>query len=663
MNDQPTFTPVHVTDWKAKIAEVAAVDVTRVDEIMTKYGIEVQSVLPRRRTITFTSIALKGTKFGLKKGDVDLPESEIDFEWSGLDAGLWVLASVDNNTGKSSVLNILKAAIKGDFPGVLKADVWSWLSELVVEFRLDETLYRVVATKPVSSKSTKSDAEFRACLERKERDSWKSVVSEVDGSAFEDAMSDFFMQELGFEKFRAYHKDADTLNAHGWPSMASSLFITGAAPSLFSEVVIDALALRLLQMFIGLPWVSTFTGIQSAMKQLEAQETRVGAANKRTRDALLDEIAALKQQRDDLQVKKASLPDRDKFRREQMEADRELSIAIESLRRLRREAADLEPQLEAASVDYDESRNKVIQLEDEMKAGRVFRRLRPTTCPSCDGSVDKPIHDPGNCPLCGQKETAETDETAERIASLRDQTKQAKAVKDELEKTLKALEKKLKGVEGSRATMESRLDAAQMGLEGAHASGEIDDQILGLTGGIEALERALPAEVEVGVVDDVRVLKVAIKVTEECFHEMQATLLSHFSQELQHIASRIGVENLQNVDVKSNKVDIMQGGTSLPFGKLNKGENLRFRIAAALAAVETAKWSGVGRHPGLLVLDSPAAHELSKEHYSAVLAGLQSLVKDRPDVQIVVGALMSEQISEAVSSQHLRYAKQGDKLF
>ena len=663
MNDQPTFISVSVADWRAKIAEAAAVDTTRVDDIMTKYGIEVQSVLPRRRTIMFASIALKGTKFGLTKGDVDLPESDFSFEWNDLGAGFWALTSDDNNTGKSSVLNALKAAVRGNFPGSIKDDVWSWLSELVVEFKLDDVLYRIVVTKPVRSKSTKAADDFQARLERAERDSWNCVASHDDGDAFKDAMSDFFMQELGFEKFRAYHKSTDELYSHGWPDMASSFFVTGAAKSFFSDILTDSVALRLLQMFIGLPWVSTQSAIRAAIKQSEAQDARVGAVNKHTRDVVLSQIADLTTKRDALQTKKASLPDRDNIRREQKETDRQLSVAIESLRGLRREKADLEAQLEGASTDYDESRNKVTQLEDEVKAGHVFRRLRPTTCPSCDGSVDKPRHDPGNCPLCGQKETAETDEATERIATLRDQTKQAKAAKDELDKALKALERKRKGIEDSIATMEARLDSVQGSLGDVHASEDVDDQILRLTGGIEALEGTVPPETAVGVADDVRILKAADKVTGGCFQEIQVELLSHFSSEVQRVASRIGVENLQSVDVKPNKFAIMQGGAPMTFGDLNPGENLRFRIAAALAAVETAKWSGVGRHPGLLVLDSPAAHELSKEHYSAVLAGLQDLVNDRPDVQIVVGALMSEQISDAVSSQHLRYAEGDDKLF
>lgn len=99
------------------------------------------------------------------------------------------------------------------------------------------------------------------------------------------------------------------------------------------------------------------------------------------------------------------------------------------------------------------------------------------------------------------------------------------------------------------------------------------------------------------------------------------------------------------------------------FGKLNPGEKLRFRIAAALAAVATAKWSGIGRHPGLVVLDSPASEEMSSDDFAAVVAGLKSLAEEEAGVQIIVGAIMRPEISAAVSSDNVRYAPKGSGLF
>lgn len=144
---------------------------------------------------------------------------------------------------------------------------------------------------------------------------------------------------------------------------------------------------------------------------------------------------------------------------------------------------------------------------------------------------------------------------------------------------------------------------------------------------------------------------------------MQIGMLNYFSERLYKIAVAIGVENLQSVDVKLSKIAIRQGNTDTTFTKLNDGEKLRFRTAAALAAIETAKWSGVGRHPGFIVLDSPAAQEMSEDDFASLLANLTSVLETNLDMQIIVGAVMRPKILDVVSCGGMEYAKGEDHLF
>ena len=663
MTEQPAISSVTAAEWRAQIAEKAKAPPEEVDRILTNHGIEVQSIIPRRRTISLSSIQMIGTKSGVMKDGIEVPGSKFDFQWNDLGPGIWVIASDSNNSGKSSVLNAFKAAIKGKFPGAIKDDIWSWLSELCVEFKLDGVLHRVVVTKASGSKSTNAEGAFHARLDRNERGSWNAVNVADDGDAFENVMSDFFMQELGFEKFQAYQQATDSKNAHGWPAMGSALFITGAAPALFGEVLTDSLALRLLQLFIGLPWVSTYTTLQTNLKQIQAENGRISDASKRARASILAELEELTKQREILQAEKADLPDRVKIRRDQRETDLKLASAMEKRSRLRKQAIDLDEEFAAASSDYDLSRNMARQLEDEFAAGHVFRRLRPTTCPSCDEAVHVGEHDPGTCPLCGVKERVESDETPARIEAIRTDERRAKEARDKLGKERASIQRALEDVEASISDLESRLTASENALQDSRKSAELDEKVANLAGGIDALTRALPPESQVESSDDARILSVAAKVTEGCFHDLQVLILSHFSGELMRIASLVGVENLQSVDVRANRIDIFQGGTATTFGKLNPGERLRFRIAAALAAVETAKWSGAGRHPGLLILNSPAAHEMATDDFVGVLGGLQALLDEQPDVQVIVGALMRPQISRAVPDKRLKYAEGDSKLF
>ncbi|WP_166145977.1 hypothetical protein [Methylosinus sp. RM1] len=654
---------VSTADWKSRIATKAGLGVEAVDEILTRHAIEPQSIMPRRRTITLTGLRLAGRKSGILEDGVEAPEADFSFRWGELGPGLWVVASDRNSKGKSSILNAFKAAIKGKFPGSIKKGVWRWLTELEVGLRLDDIQHRVIATKPAGSEAVGPDSGFEARLERSEHGAWASLISAKDAISFEQAISDFFMQELGFEKFQAYQASTDSKRSHGWPSMGSALFISGSGPALFGDETADGLPIRLLQLFIGLPWISTYSAISTCLKQVDAESARIADVSAKARSGIDAEIAALRRERDGLLEELATLPSRGDIHRRQREDDRRLVAAREKRSAALKLLAELQEDFQGASSGYDSARNLRMQIEDELAAGHVFRRLRPTTCPSCDAVVHAEEHDHGSCPLCGEKEKPESEEMSARIDALRSEETEAKKAKDSLDAEIRRSQALLRGVDSEITELEGRIGRAGAELVEAHKSAEIEGRIAALTGGIEALERALPPESKKVASTDARVLKAAQEVTRDCFDGTQQTILNHFSEKLREIASSVGAKNLKSVHVKANRIDIVQENAELTFSGLNPGERLRFRIAAALAAVETAKWSGAGRHPGLIVLDSPAAEEMSGDDFGAVLASLQTVLADQPDVQVIVGALMRQQIKDAVRCQRMRYARGDDYLF
>ncbi|WP_144223723.1 hypothetical protein [Mesorhizobium amorphae] len=143
------------------------------------------------------------------------------------------------------------------------------------------------------------------------------------------------MEELGFERFRAYRSANETVVEHGWPAMLSALFITGPSKAVFGDYLEDGLPLRMIQMFIGLPWVSTYTAVSSALKSvLDASEKK-----RRISSSEKARIAAREQEvRKELDAKKealATLPDRGKLRTDLDRLDGEVaaSQALVTLRR------------------------------------------------------------------------------------------------------------------------------------------------------------------------------------------------------------------------------------------------------------------------------------------------------------------------------------------
>lgn len=652
-----------IAEWRSLIAKKSGCDEATVDDVLAKFGIQVSSIAPRRKTILLRSVRLSGKKSGLKdQHQADIPDQDFDYTWKDLDRGLWIVSSDKNSKGKSSILNAFKAAIKGKFPGSIKPDVWNWLSTLQVEFTIDGALHRVTMEKGVG---VEGDKEFSAALERQEGENWLGMNKRLKPDEFEDVMSDFFMQELGFEKFRAFQKKTESFKHHGWPSMGSALFLTGASDALFGDETTDALAMRLLQLFIGLPWISTYTELQASHKKVEAETTRSAEVAKAPRAKLLARIEQLEAERAEVLANKEKLPDRDLGLAENKLAERALTEALEEKSHRERSLITLRSQLADVQLAFDEVRNLLQQVKDEASAGYVFRKLRPTSCPSCDAVVktakSKAIGH--NCTLCGQEPSAEDEDHGERLDELKAQLAEATSGKTFLENAVATKAEELAESAGKLEAAERRKQTAAAALAIDDRGDEVARQLIGLDARIRELREHLPEEPESSTSTDVRVLKDAEEITKQLFEGMQTGVLNYFSQRLYEIAVAIGVENLQSVDVKLNKIAIKQGNTETTFTKLNDGEKLRFRTAAALAAIETAKWSGVGRHPGFVVLDSPAAQEMSEDDFASLLASLTNVLETNQDMQIIVGAVMRPKILAVGSCRGMEYAKGDDHLF
>ncbi|PJG53074.1 hypothetical protein CVM73_22085 [Bradyrhizobium forestalis] len=663
MNKDIEIPQTTVAEWRSLIADKSGCDEQTIDDVLERHGVEVNSIVPRRKTILLRSVRLSGVKSGLKdQHQADLPDRPFDYTWKDLDRGLWIITSDKNSKGKSSVLNTFKAAIKGKFPGSMKPDVWNWLSMLRVEFSVDGVLHRVTSKKG-DGKGDENIA-FLASLERQESGEWLILSTKQDPDAFEEVMSDFFMQELGFEKFRAFQKRTEGFKHHGWPSMGSALFLTGASDALFGEETADGLAMRLLQLFIGLPWISTYTELQASLKKVEADTARIGEATKAPRTKLLTRIAQLETERTSAIADKKALPDRDLALIEKKAADEEIAAALEEKVRCERELIELRGQILEAKSASAEAKNLLQQVKDEVGAGHLFRSLRPKSCPSCDAAVrvNEAATEQHHCSLCGQEPVVPDDDSAERIAALKREVTGSASALSSLEQIRATKESALTSAKARLHAAEERQRKASDILRADDRGHEVATRLVGLDARIQELQEQLPEEPKLVASTDARVLKSAFEVTKECFEGMQTSMLRHFSERLYSIAAALGVENLQSVEVKLNKIGIRQGNTETTFTKLNEGEKLRFRTAAALAAIETAKWTGVGRHPGFVVLDSPAAQEMSEDDFASLLANLTSVLEANPDMQIIVGAVMRPKIQD-VPCRGMEYAKGDDHLF
>ena len=102
------------------------------------------------------------------ESDCDGP---FDKTWANLGAGLFAVMSDRNLRGKSSILNLLYAVIRGEFRGRVKADVWKWLEIVDVTYEIDGILHRTELRKDVGEEDP---AKAKARVSRSGSDgSWR----------------------------------------------------------------------------------------------------------------------------------------------------------------------------------------------------------------------------------------------------------------------------------------------------------------------------------------------------------------------------------------------------------------------------------------------------------------------------------------------------------
>lgn len=642
------------TNWIDEIATKASVRRDEVARILAAHGVEEDSTLPRKRTLTLKRVLFRGTKHGKNE--------PFEFLWDDLSHGIWGLLTDGNSKGKSSLLRLVRGAFRGEFPGSgLKPDVWGWLSELEIVFFIDERAHRIRLTKRAGETSPTATV---ASLSRFDVATEVVIKQGIADDSFGKAVDSLFMDELGFSRVRAYRAKQGEAAEHGWPAMCAALFIAGPGDTLFGDTAQDAVHLRLIQLFIGLPWVTTYTCASTSLKAVSARlakETSGKSDRVTTRiKELEDEIRALETKlkgEPDLTQLRATLPELDKVL---VEERRKAEAAIELV-------SERQAQYNDAKDARAEARRRLLQAKDDAEARLVFRRLKPTCCPSCArefevGRFHATVA--ATCGLCGKEEDAlgSADELIAELEAEADDTLTAQKAAE------KAANKAIEISAAASATVTAigrQIEEIQTTLAKGSAADDLNLNIAKLKARIEELELASGPSVDLEPLRrEEKVLKAAEKVTKSLFEELQTEILKQVSAALMNFSTAFGVQNLQDMVLNgAGQLKIEQGGQSTSFSKLNPGENLRVRIAAALAVLEVAKRRGHGRHPGLIVLDSPAAQEMSHQDFAAMVESMVAAADEFPDVQIIVGAVNRQELLSSVPAERRRHAEGENPLF
>lgn len=644
--------------WLDAIASRAKVDTSRVEAVLTARHIVPTPVLPAPRRMKLLSIAFGGVKQGVED------DGPYAFEWKDLSEGLWGMMTDRNLRGKSSIIEVVRWLVRGRPSPNLQDDVKAWIHSACLRFDLDGLEHEVRIDYRDGAKGA---------LSRQSSTTANATVLASFGSdkQFEMVMSDFFLRAFSMEglaTWRESDSEEKTGHAiiHGWPALSGAMFIGTNYDVVLGDLpATTGTQARLMQMYLGVPWVSTLASATAALKlvesgnELESRRRNQGARVKQTR---VKEIEAL------LAEKREALNAQPSDQAVQTELS-VLSCRYSETKRqekVRQERFDRETLAEKqASAAHLQDRRELQAHKDSTAAGSIFRLIDPTCCPRCDHEIDqarkKKEAASHSCSVCG--ESISSNEDADVLKNeLEASVKASKAAFDKAEKNRKLAYESLVTLQADLEDIQTKSEALTMQLGSFEARKLLANEIAVLEGRLE--EASFDPGTD-GVADDEAVvLKAIVTETESRSKAVRDEFLAEVSISLLHFAQRFGMHSLSKAQLRGNaNLMLTKGGADTSFSKVTKGERLRLKVATVLAMIQVGERRGVGRHPGLIMIDSPAAQEVAPEDLLELLSGLKGIRDELPHLQIFVAGVASKAMSDHIPPSHRREASNGGYLW
>ena len=189
----------------------------------------------------------------------------------------------------------------------------------------------------------------------------------------------------------------------------------------------------------------------------------------------------------------------------------------------------------------------------------------------------------------------------------------------------------------------------------------LDIELARAEGAAQALAAPV-APVDASPVDPIQlaVAEAAEKVLSGWVKGHQDPLLTKISSEIERLVVNFGADSLSNIKLDgAANMSLRQNGDPSTYGQVTPGEQLRLKIAAVIALIKHGYGEGIGRHPGFLLLDSPAAEEMPDGDLATMVAALLEVAKEAP-MQIIVATRSTGPLVELLPEENRLIAEGGN---
>jgi len=700
-----------IDTWYERIATKARVTEAEVIGVLAGEGIPGKRVLPERRRLRVDAVHFAGVK-DRRASDGGRLAQPFAFTQE-LTTPITAFATRHrNDAGKSSVLEVILWAVRGY--SSLASDVKAWMRHAVVAIRIGDQpviigwnikdkvpdgciielpkLFRV----DWSELNGDAAAQMRAIAAGNVHDT-VSAYDEVidaamlagarvvgtfaDADEFKRAVASFMNDRLGFERTDTFKRNRDATDATDgqvvtldWPLWSQALLIP--KKSITVTLGEDATsASYVVETYLGTGWGAAVAAARTRKKTLEGQTASIRRAQEHDeadRDLI---IAGLKAELAEAESERSTLPEQGNF------------TALEDLtRRLRRAtqaAADADTAYVAALSactrlysQLENARADEVAAREAALTERFWHSLKPSCCPRCDAKVDAARwarEDDGQCSLCDSALAPEPVATAVDIREEEsdDDADSVQVANDRvvtLEIEFADADAILRDAERARDATRGELDAVRQELgEQTVDPGrrrELDIRVAVLNGRIQERSATVARPADLAAQQrTIFVLDVAEKEAGKLRARERGDLLDDVSAHIVELGKRLGFRELESAKFGGNgHLPIVKGGQKENFGALTEGEKLRLKIAIVIALLRVGTAAGVERHPGLLVLDSPASEEMNPADVRQLLQELQ-LIAEETGLQVITSSANGDLLVDALPAGSVRLAREEDDDF
>lgn len=732
--------PTDTHNWEDEIAAKAAVDVGRVNEVLSSGRIPGVRMLPAPRNLRVEAIHFAGVK-NTSPSDNDTVRVYTPYSFThefSPEITAFVSAG-KNDAGKSSIINYLLWALRGQTD--LQGDVRSWTHQVAALFTIDgqkilvawavragvpsgrilrlgteQTINWVDVDLVALAAATTAAAAFREHEMLGDGDTSASgepgqaianLVSSLqdagavslgqfgDDNSFTAVVSDVMMTSLGFEAIEAWQRNPKGLDAedgkvinHAWPLWSQALVITNPSiKSVLGETPL--LATAILQTYLGASWGPATLATRTRKQEVEGQ--LAGLRRRRSKDEQVRTVGveALRAEESRIETELAAFPEEstamsiDAVLIHALDTANALANSEQSVLNLAREYGRLEREHQDAEADE-------LAIVEAGVTKRFWHSLKPSCCPRCDAAVSETRwkrEQEGSCSICDSPivepiYATQQSPSADRTDGSEDGDRGILVVTADNDDD----DDELDGVDEARARTASLARLVAMAdqnhdkavLERDLARSRHRDAIMAISANGGDPERRRDLERDLATIrgrlmeregptvtgddfsdqeEQIRILGIAEKVATKRRDLEQQTLLDLVSGRVTVLGRHLGIDQLERATLKGNAhLPVVKGGKAENFGKLTEGERLRLKIAVAIGLLQVGSLAGVGRHPGLLIIDSLAREEVNPSNLETLLRELRDVAAEH-GLQVITSSANGEIVRGVLTGAAIRHAR------